>query len=110
MDRITKSLMKEFAADWGLDTEEDFLFEHFCNYVILSREYRQTFALEDVFTGHGGDGGIDGLAIIVNGKLVTSIEEIDDLIETAGYLDAELIFIQSKTSSSFEGSEIGSFI
>jgi AIPR protein len=46
----------------------------------------------------------------VNGKLVASTDEVDDLISNAGFLDVDVIFIQAKTSQSFDGSEIGTFI
>src|SRR4051794_33990803 len=60
-------------------------------------------------TGGGNDTGIDGLAILVNGTLVTSVEEVEDLLETNGYIEASFLFIQGKTSSSFDAGEIGNF-
>ena len=80
------------------------------NFVIVSLEYSESFDPSDVHVGRKGLPGIDGLAIIVNGVLVTEEEEIDNLLEANNYLDVDYIFMQAKTNSSFDGSEIGSFI
>lgn len=111
MDRITQSFIKEL-----LETEELISlgeskdFERLVNYSIISNEYNKTFDLNYVTIGDGDDTGIDGIAIIVNGVLVESIEEIDDLIEKNGSLEVNFIFIQAKTSSSFATSELNTFI
>ena len=111
MDRITSNLLKEFAEEYGLaGLPESEQFEHFVNFVIVSLEYSESFDPSDVHVGRKGLPGIDGLAIIVNGVLVTEEEEIDNLLEANNYLDVDYIFMQAKTSSSFDGSEIGSFI
>ena len=111
MDKITSSLLKTFVDqnELGL-AKESVQFEHFCNFAILSKLYRGSFELDDVHIGTGGDCAIDGVGLIINGRLVTDEEELRDIVENAGYLDADIVFIQSKTSSSFSGSDIGSFI
>jgi hypothetical protein len=53
---------------------------------------------------------IDGLGLIVNGKIITDVDELNEIIQGTGHLDAEIIFIQAKTTSSFSGSDIGTFI
>lgn len=111
MDRITSSLLSEFASEYGLiGFSEPEQFEHFVNFIILSREYSESFDLSDIHVGQAGAPGIDGLAIIVNGALVTEEEEVDNLMEANNYLDVNYVFTQAKTSSSFDGSDIGSFI
>lgn len=85
-------------------------FEYFANYCITSKLNRTSFELEDVHTGSGGDCAIDGLFLNVNGKIITDGDELSELVDAAGHLDAEIVFIPSKTTSSFNGSEIGSFI
>lgn len=111
MDRITSNLLKEFVDEYGLGgLSESEQFEHFVNFVIVSREYSESFDPSDVHVGRKGGPGIDGLAIIVSGTLVTEEEEIDDLLEANNYPDVDYVFMQAKTSSSFDGSEIGSFI
>lgn len=111
MDKITRSLVNSFSTQFELDKiDESIRFEHFSNYCITSKNYRGSFELEDIHTGSGGDSAIDGMCLIVNARVITDEDELVGIIENAGYLDADITFIQSKTSSSFDGSEIGSFI
>lgn len=111
MDKITKSLLDTFSVQNDLEKKEESVqFEHFANYSILSKLNRSSFELDDIHTGSGGDCAIDGLCLIANGKIVTDPDELTELVTATGALDADIIFIQSKTTSSFSGSDIGSFI
>lgn len=111
MDKITKSLLESFVAQFEISKlSESLQFEHFTNYSIATKSYRNSFDLDDIHTGSGGDCAIDGLTIIVNGRLILDDDELTDIATTSGFLDADIIFIQSKTSSSFDGSQIGNFI
>lgn len=111
MDRIIKSLMTELLISLGLNSEsEPKDFEKFVNYTIVAAEYSKTFDLDSITVGDGGDTGLDGVAIIVNGQLVESTEEVDGLLEMNNFLEVDYVFIQSKASSHFESSEIHLFI
>jgi AIPR protein len=110
MDRITKTLVEDFLDSLELKPGEPSSdFEKFVNYTIISKEYTKTFDVDTVTVGSGNDTGIDGIGIIVNGHLIDYVDEIDDLLEKNGYLEATYVFIQSKTSSGFNGSEINNF-
>ncbi|WP_227724416.1 AIPR family protein [Yersinia proxima] len=111
MDKITNSLLESFSDQFELkkfDTATRF--EHFCNYSIISKLNRSSFELNDIHTGSGGDCGIDGLLITVNGRIIESIDGFIDFIKECTYLDVDLTFIQAKTSSSFDNGEMSSFI
>jgi predicted butyrate kinase (DUF1464 family) len=111
MDKITQSLLESFSADNGItDLEQWKQFEHFTNFCVISRLYRNTFELAAVHTGKGGDGAFDGVAIIVNGQMIEDVEELEDVVQSSGFLDCDIIFIQAKTSPSFQGSQIGNLI
>ena len=111
MDRITKSLLSEFITDNSLlGLSESQQFEQFASFLLTSRHFTDSFSPEDVCVGGGGDTGIDGISIVVNGCLVTEPEEVADLCETNGYLEVNFVFIQAETSSSFETAKIGQFI
>ena len=112
VDRITRGYMNNFAASQELHniTDESRLFELFSCYCVLSREYSESFDLSDIVTGGGGDNGIDGIAIIANNVLIHSSEEFDDLVDqTHSITDLKFIFVQAKTSSSFNGGDIATF-
>lgn len=110
MDRITKSLLDEFVAEHGLcELPEDRAFEHFASHLAVSSHHGESFSTDDICVGAGGDCGIDGIAFIVNGRLVTEPEEVEDLSSGCNYLDATLVFVQAERSSSFDTSKIGQF-
>jgi hypothetical protein len=108
VDLVTQGLLTAFAKEESLptDLEDSVLFEHFVNFTAISNEYGDEFDVEDVHSGGGNDLGIDGLAVIVNGTLVTDIEEVDDLAAMNKFLEVEFIFCQAKLASSFDGSDI----
>ncbi len=109
MDRITASCVAEFISQYEIpDTGESKNFEKFCHFCLISKEYNGQFSVEDIETDPGTQ-GIDGISILVNGKLIEDTDEINDLIESNKTLEATFVFIQSKTSSSFQGSDIGNF-
>lgn len=110
MDRITKTLLNDFLKTQEIiGKDESSNFEKFVNYSILSNEYNKSFDIDSISIGAGNDTGIDGLAIIVNGHLIEELNEIDDLLAQNGYLDVKYIFIQSKTSSTIDTSEMLQF-
>jgi hypothetical protein len=110
MDKITRSLLDSFVKEEALSPKDDAeAFEHFGNYTVLSSEYSEQFDITDIHAGSGSDTGLDGVAILVNGTLVTDTQEIDDLLSTNRYLDVTFIFVQSKASSHFDIAEFGVF-
>ena len=111
MDLVTQSLLSSFTSEESLEIglDDPVLFEHFVNYCAVSNEYGDEFDVEDLHTGGGDDLGIDGIAIIVNGTLVSDSDEVDDLAVANKYLEVDLIFCQAKSGSSFSGSEISNF-
>ncbi|WP_164929046.1 AIPR family protein [Gloeobacter violaceus] len=110
MDRISESLLNEFSAVHGITLlPEEKRFEHFASYVTVKRHHSETFDTEDLVMGAGGDTGIDGIAIIVNGSLITDVESFEQLAEKAGNLDVLFVFVQAERSASFEAAKIGTF-
>lgn len=115
MDQITESLLNEFCSEYDLENlTEGKKFEHFSTHLIVGREQSDTFDTEDFVVGDGdsksgGDTGIDAIAVIVNGSLVSDLDELEEQAALAGFLDVQFIFIQSETSSNFDGAKILTF-
>lgn len=113
---ISGYINQEFKNDFGIEeSREDKLFEMFANYCIISRIHPEAFStdfekIEELNVGGGEDTGLDGLGIIVNEHLVSSIQEINDLKNFRKRLDVQFIFIQAKTSPKFEAEKVGTFI
>lgn len=110
MDRITSAYVESFRQEQALpDGDLSVNFEHFVNYCIVADNYDDEFGLLDVHTGGGADLTLDGIAIIVNGVLVTEVQEVEDLLSTNGFLDVRFMFMQAKTTSGFSGEQISAF-
>jgi hypothetical protein len=110
MDLITKGFVTEFLKlNEVKSVSESTDFEKFGSYCTISKEYNALFNVEDILTDPGTI-GIDGIGIIVNGKLVDNTDVIDDLKANNNVIEATFVFIQTKTSSKFEGTEISLFL
>lgn len=115
MDIITESYFNQFKKQYGYqDKEESEAFELFSIYCIVSKHIKtdtiSRSMLDDLNIGKGGDWGIDGIIIIVNGKLITSQQEVDDLLSANGTLHVKMILLQAKTSQKFNVGDFGKFL
>ena len=110
VDPITKKFLGEFCRSFELEnTEPTVVFEHFCNYCCVNKENGIVdIKLSEMTTGSSAQ-GIDGIAVIVNHKLVTTISEIEFQISNSRYLDVNFVLVQAKTSSSFDNKEMFNF-
>ncbi len=113
MDKVTQHLLDSFIKKHALENKKQSeVFEDFCNYIVMKNECNidLDFASNDISTGGSDDTGIDGLGIIVNGKLMNYLmgneNAIDEYLKNQGKLNIEFIFIQSKKSPKFESSVI----
>jgi len=114
IDRITQSLLKDFKSkfDFSHIDEESILFEHFVNYTILEKKLEERLdedSIEKINIGKNGTFGIDGFCILVNKHLITSLEDLKEILDKNKKPIAEVYFIQAKTANNFEAKEVGSF-
>lgn len=115
-NKIIEGYLADFKDDFGInETNDDIAFEKFVNYCIISRIHPEAFSsdisrLEDLNIGGSHDTGIDGLGIIVNEHLVTSIDEVDAHKNYMNRLDVQFVFIQAKTSDEFKAEKVATFI
>lgn len=112
MDIITKSQFEQFKNQYGLQRQsESSAFEFFVIYCVASKYVKSDTIskdlLNDLCVGNGGDLGIDGFIPIVNGKIVTSRQEVDDLLSANGSLSVHFVIVQAKTSESFNVASLG---
>ena len=107
MDRITQGYIDAFATSFGINDKNNTtkVFEMFAAYSAIAHEYNDSFSIENVVVGDSGDCGIDGIAIIVNGTVIDTIEEFDDILDEYHTIsEVKFILIQAKTSSNFDSS------
>ncbi|MFS8214795.1 AIPR family protein [Paenibacillus sp. S29] len=108
MDLVTKNLLESFRKEQSFSDgiSQPDLFEYFANFCVTANEYEEEFEIENISVAGGNDLQLDGVVILVNGVLINSKEEIDELAKMNKYVEAEFIFIQAKSGSEFKGSEI----
>ena len=107
MDIVTKSLFDQFKNQYSLNAlQESDAFELFVIYCVVSRYVKSETISKDLLNelnvGNGNDWGIDGAILVVNGRIVTSAQEINDLLVANNSLHVHILLIQAKTSESFD--------
>lgn len=111
-DLVLKGFVKSYADSTGISNSEmPEVFESFAISVVL-RKYHSCneVDLNDFLTGGDRDGGIDGAAILVNGRPINSEEDLKFFSGKLRNLDFEFVFVQAKTSPKFDAGGIGTFM
>ncbi len=107
LDRVSEALLTDFSAERGIALlPEDKRFEHFAAFIAVGRHYTETFDTQDVLVGQAA--GIDAIAIVVNGVLVTDVESLEELKSTPE-LDVTFVFMQADRGPQFEAAKMGDF-
>ena len=112
-DLILRNLVENFADRRGLsDSPIASLFEAFVTSSILRRYHQSDITdVEDaILVGGSGDGGMDAIAILVNGRPVSTEKDVDFFAEKLRRFDVEFVFVQAKTGPGFSAKEIGTFV
>ncbi|ARI75647.1 AIPR family protein [Halobacillus mangrovi] len=106
---IVKNFLSQFKNNFELEEEqEDVLFEQFINYCVLNNHVIDSERnFQDMDTGTAK--AIDGIAILVNNKLVLNEEDLNVLIKNNNILSVDFVFVQSKTSPSFSDADVNYF-
>ncbi|WP_081074274.1 AIPR family protein [Burkholderia diffusa] len=105
-DIILKSYLDDFANKFEYsDIKESLQFEYFVTHCLVSRDYQGHFDAENLSAGDAN--GIDSIAIFVNDILIEDAAEIEGLAKHN--IEVRFLFIQSKTSSSYDQGELLKF-
>ncbi len=114
-DLILKKHFIDFKNTWLIkEDDEAKVFEKFANYVILSQDEIDTFIghleiLDTCCTGGGDDAKLDGIGIKINGRLIGSVNDIDEIVDTNKKIDVEFFVIQAKECPNFKSEAIHTF-
>lgn len=104
MDLVTKNIVRKFAAGNSLDNlSESEQFEALAGYCVMSTVYDQELDPEQIRFGSGDDLGIDCGALVVNGDLITTSDEIQGIAAEQRALDATIVVVQAKMAENFDG-------
>ena len=105
-----KASIKNFMKKFGINktSPENKIFEHFVNYIVISNVIRKEYQdFSKLSTGYGR--GIDGIGIIVNGRVITESQDLERLGDEEK-IKMEIIFIQSTLEASFDYKKFSSFV
>ncbi len=105
-----KASIKKFMKKFGISetVPEHKVFEYFVNYIVISNVIKEEYQnFNKISTGESR--GIDGIGIIVNGRVITELQDLERLGEDEK-IKMEVILIQSTLESSFNYQKLSSFI
>ena len=111
MHKIISNYLNEFCDDNFIssDEKESKKFEYFINYCIACSKYCDDVDVKDITTQED-DAGIDGILFFIDGELISTVEEAKKIFTShKKNLEAEIVFVQSKTSDSYDRGEILKF-
>ncbi len=109
MNPVNQAQVKEFSKEFDLvKKSESDQFELYSIYSIINGGSGENI---DPFDAHlsGTEFGLDGVAIIVQGNLVTDADEAATAVAETKNPQIDFYFFQSKTSPSFDYGEISKF-
>lgn len=110
MHIILQNHVNELAIDFEYkDIKESKLFEFFCNYCVVSKHFFGRFNPQSVTTDED-DASIDGVAIIVDGDLITTVDDAEEVFNThKTNLTVDIVITQIKSGEQFKKDEISNF-
>lgn len=111
MNRIINGYLKAFCEEKSISEslDESKQFECFVNYCIVHEFIGDDFDVWDI-TSQEDDQGIDGIIILIDGELATSVDEANSLLSrNKRNMPVDIYFIQSKTSEKYDRGEILKF-
>lgn len=110
MHIILQKNVDELILDHELEEYSDSKkFEFFCNFCSISKKYLGRFNPKDITTD-ADDAAIDGIAIIIDGELIVTADDAEQIFSThKSNLVVEVVFVQAKSGESFKKDEIANF-
>ena len=111
MNTILKSHFQKFREHYDYtDSEESVAFEAFSISSVSRRYHTDSIDIGDHISGGEGDGCLDAILILVNGKPVGNPEDVKTIANRDGELKVEFVFVQAKGGKGFEKAEVGGFL
>ena len=111
LDKILQGIMVDFIKKYQLDdiNGDSKRYEYLVNCLLIAKYSPEAFSdwgsvqsyLDTVVVDHGSQFGLDAIAFIVNGHLVTSKEDLE-LYRKSGKMTVDILCIQAKTENKVE--------
>lgn len=113
MHTVIRGLVENFSKNFSLDQSYDLSkqFEFFVNYLLVAPKTSDIHLQPVEITTEDDDASLDGIAILIDGELVTSVEMAEDILQSSRrQLEVKIILTQIKSGETFEKKEITNFM
>lgn len=113
MHTVIRGLVDNFSTSFSFDTSYDLSkqFEYFVNYLVVAPKTSEISLQPIDITTQDDDASLDGIAILIDGELITSIEMAEDILKSSKrQLDVKIILTQIKSGETFDKKEITNFM
>lgn len=113
MHTVIRGLVESFSKNFNLDQSYDIAkqFEFFVNYLLVAPKTSDIHLQPIEITTGDDDASLDGIAILIDGELVTSVEMAEDILQSSRrQLEVKIILTQIKSGEAFEKKEITNFM
>lgn len=111
MNLVLVNLLKSFRATHEIDVKlpEEKAFEYFVN-SLLAQGLSPAKVDPVAITAADDDAGIDGIIVALDGEIVVSLDEAEEIFKRPKHqFEAEIVLTQVKTSEHFSKAEITNF-
>lgn len=105
MHTVIRGLVESFSKNFSLDQSYDLAkqFEFFVNYLLVAPKTSDIHLQPVEITTGDDDASLDGIAILIDGELVTSVEMAEDMLQSSRrQLEVKIILTQIKSGEAFE--------
>jgi hypothetical protein len=103
MDIVVRQLMTEFCVHRGLTAlPESERFEAFATHCVLTDFTFDPFEADEFRIGGSADGGIDGYAVVLNGRLFRTPYDLEAALAVITDASPTVVMLQAKTSSNMD--------
>lgn len=111
MKLLYKSRLQTFAGEQGLPKKDlTKVFEWYAIHLFLSRYVASDIRLTEKTIIPDDDGGIDGIAVLINGSYVEDASEVEELLWPGDENSVRVGFLQAKTSADYDTKLITRFL
>lgn len=111
MHKVVESYLKAFCKEMFVSAEIDKSkqFELFSNYCVVKSFYPDEVNAYEI-TSDNDDAGIDGVCFLVDGEIVTTVDEAKSVLQRPKRsIPVDVYFVQTKTSETYDRGQILKF-
>ena len=110
MDLVVDQFLQDYSRKRKIiEPNKPRLFAQCAVDTVVLRTVRNDYNARDVFVDGQNDIGLDGIAIVVNNQIISTIEELERIISEDRVLDVRFVFVQATMDREFRAQKMDSF-